>query len=66
MQTRILTIEEIREVYEKYLYYDFPDDERKPLSSRSGKGGTCVQVLLPKTEDSSPMLSSCSKKMYVF
>ena len=32
MQTRILTIEEIREVYEKYLYYDFPDDERKPLS----------------------------------
>ncbi|MBR2749717.1 MAG: GNAT family N-acetyltransferase [Lachnospiraceae bacterium] len=32
MQTRKLTIEEIREVYEKYLYYDFPDDERKPLS----------------------------------
>ena len=32
MKTRILTIEEIREVYEKYLYYDFPDDERKPLS----------------------------------
>ena len=32
MQTRELTIEEIREVYKKYLYYDFPDDERKPLS----------------------------------
>ena len=32
MQTRELTIEEIREVYKKYLYYDFPADERKPLS----------------------------------
>ena len=32
MQTRELTIEEIREVYNKFLYYDFPDDERKPLS----------------------------------
>ena len=32
MQTRNLTIEEIREVYEKYICYDFPFDERKPLS----------------------------------
>lgn len=28
---RELTLEEIRDIYTGYLYYDFPSDERKPL-----------------------------------
>ena len=32
MKIRELTLSEIRKIYKEYLYYDFPDDERKPLS----------------------------------
>ena len=31
MVTRILTIEQIRDIYDRYLVFDFPADERKPL-----------------------------------
>ena len=30
-EVRELTLDEIRSVYHRYLIYDFPDDERKPL-----------------------------------
>ncbi|MBO4687457.1 MAG: GNAT family N-acetyltransferase [Clostridiales bacterium] len=32
MQTRELTIDEVRKVYRKHICRDFPSDERKPLS----------------------------------
>ena len=32
MKTRELKIEEVRDVYQKHMRYDFPDEERKPLS----------------------------------
>ena len=32
MKTRELKIEEVRDVYQKHMCYDFPDEERKPLS----------------------------------
>ena len=38
---RELSLEEIRDIYTRYLYYDFPFDERKPLDriEKSMRGG---------------------------
>ncbi len=64
---RIMTIQELREIYQKHMMNDFPDDERKPLSiieSRfKKKQNHCLVYLEEDVIKGYAILESCQKSL---
>lgn len=64
---RIMTRQELREIYQDYMIDDFPDDERKPLSiieSRFKKNQNhCLVYLEDDVMKGYAILESCQKSL---
>ena len=64
---RIMTRQELREIYQNYMMDDFPDDERKPLSiieSRfKKKQNHCLVYLEDNVMKGYAILESCQKSL---